>query len=142
LRDLIGTVSRHPLPHLGSGAVGPSGFEQQRARGRVASLCDGTGPDLATARALAGHKAEIGHQLARAGEAVEVPDLGDDRGRNHQPNAPQSLQRLHERTKRPLGRDLGDLPLEIGFPAFSLLQGVEIALKGDLLGGMREAPVG
>jgi hypothetical protein len=36
------------------------------------------------ARVLGGDQAEVGHQLARRGEASEVTDLGHDRGgRDH-----------------------------------------------------------
>src|SRR6267378_8266818 len=62
-------------------AVTPGGLDQQPAGGAVAGLGKTAAFDARSARMLGRHQPEIGHQLARIGEAREIAQLGGQRCR-------------------------------------------------------------
>src|SRR2546421_1792187 len=62
-------------------AVTPGGLDQQPAGGAVAGLGKAAAFDARYARMFGRHQPEIGHQLARVGEAREVAQFGDQRRR-------------------------------------------------------------
>ena len=58
---------------------------------------DGVAPLRVAPAALAGHKAEVGLELMRMGEALNVVDRGDEGGGRHRPDARHGAQALDAR---------------------------------------------
>src|SRR6516164_5652773 len=71
-------------------AVTPGRLDQQPAGRAVAGFGEAAASDACTARMLARHQPEIGHQLARIGEAREVAQFSDQRCRIDQRHAAQA----------------------------------------------------
>ena len=65
-------------------AVTPGRLDQQPAGRAVAGFGEAAASDACTARMLARHQPEIGHQLARIGEAREVAQFSDQRSDDDQ----------------------------------------------------------
>src|SRR5712691_7176418 len=101
-RDVLPAAGRNaegPGPErLGLGGPAPENrdgrLDEQPARAAGAGLGDGTAA-LRVARAvLARHEAEIGLELVRVGEALDVVDRGDKGGGGHGPDARDGAQTL------------------------------------------------
>src|ERR671919_1273451 len=83
---------------LGVGGPAPEdrdgGLDEEPARAAGAALGDGT-TALGVARTgLARHEAEVGLELVRVVEALDVVDRGDKGGRGHGPDARDGAQAL------------------------------------------------
>ena len=135
LLDAVVQLAADPSLH----AVVPGTLDQHPTRERVAGLGDPAAADRAAARAFARHQAEIGHELARLGEATEVADLGGDGHGHDLADATHGLERSNDRRQRPARQQVRDLLGQSGHPPLRVLDGVDIVLQHDLLGWMREA---
>src|ERR1043166_4093237 len=76
---------------LGAPGVGPGCFDQHFAGAAFAGLCQPPPPYLIAGRMLARHHAEIPHQLARAGKAPRIADLGHQTRRIDEPISTQEI---------------------------------------------------
>jgi hypothetical protein len=61
---------------------------------------------------LGRYQTEIGHELARIGEAGDVAEFSNQGGRGHHTHAAQCLQRLHHCCERPLRQRCFDVCLQ------------------------------
>ena len=77
--------------------VGPCRFHQDPANMAVAGLRDRALPTPGSRAVLARNQAEKTHQLPRAVEPGDIPELGQHRDRGDHADAPQTDQRLHHR---------------------------------------------
>ena len=82
-------------------AVGPGALDQHPASERIASFGDPAPPHGGAAGVLGRNQAEIGHQLARIGEAGEVADFRNDRDRDDKSDAAHGLDGLDHGRHRP-----------------------------------------
>jgi len=102
-----------PLAPLEGGADGrtvsvlPGGLDEGVAHAAVAGLGDGAQALLRARGVLAGHEADVGHELAGAGEAAQVAELG--------------------------GNDHGGLGLEAAEAAEAIHQGLVAGREGESL---------
>lgn len=69
-----------------------SGLTEHVAQHGVAGVRDATPVLRPVTRVLAGHHAQVGHELTGRGEAAEVADLGDDGHRTEEGDAAEALQ--------------------------------------------------
>jgi hypothetical protein len=128
--------------HARREAIVPCRLDQYASRVAVSGLGDFTLGALAATRVLRGHQAEKSHELARASEAREIPDLGHQRHcrdpidtaqrhegfdlRAHAPVLELSLHRLREALDALAG----------------LMHCAAVFGIGDVLSGMLEADLG
>ena len=91
---------------------------------------------------LGWHQAQPGHQLARVGEAAEVPDLGCQHHGGQERDAAHCLQGRNDRRQRPARYQLPDLLNQAVAAPLGLFDRINLFLEHDLLGGMGEAEPG
>src|SRR5512141_737088 len=122
-----------PGPEGGSMAVAPTRLDEDAAGVAVAGLGDPASPLLAAAGVLAGDEADEGHELARALEATEVVDLGEEDHGGEGGDAPQAGE-LADRIGVGLsGRETSDVLLEQSALFDEVLDLEDVVLEGDPL---------
>jgi hypothetical protein len=87
-------------------------------------------------------QAEIGHELARVGEAGEVAEFRDQHNGIDQCDPPHHLQAVDNGAQSPFGEESEDLLLDSLQTLFRPHDGIDIVLKCDLLSGMFEGQSG
>jgi hypothetical protein len=120
--------------------VVPGGFDKQTPHAPVARPGDAPSPLPASARTLAGHQAEIRHQLAGRGEALEVVYLRHDRERAQRVETSEATQPAH---RLPIGHPLRDrleLRIQRLEPALELLEPEQMIVQDRLVGRVLEPP--
>ena len=114
-------------------AIGPGCFDQRAARVAVTRLGDRALAPVLTGGVLAGHQAQVAHELARRAKAGEISEFGDERHGMHELDAAHRLQRRHHRGETP-GDNLGlDRPGESLDAAGGRRDGIDVLLEHDLL---------
>jgi hypothetical protein len=95
----------------------------------VASLGDTTEPSAIAGGVLAGHEADVGHELARALEAPEIAKLGGDDHRGLSLEAAEAAETVDERL---IARRKGE-PMDA---VVEFIPALELVLEeGQVLGG-------
>ena len=110
-----------------------------RRRPRVARLRDAAARRLGAGRPLARRQPEIGHELARVGEAMEVADLRDQSDGRDRGDAAQGLNGGDDLRQRPGGQQLLHLPGQPVAARLRLVHRLHKLLEGDLPRRMFEA---
>jgi hypothetical protein len=87
---------------------------------------------------LARREAEVGRELAWVGEAGEVTDLGEDRGRHHRTHALQRLEGRHLRRPWRVGEEVANLSLDAGLARLVAVERVEVELESVCGGNLGE----
>lgn len=81
---------------------------------------------------------ETSHPLPRVVEPLEVPDLGNHRHRDDEPDAAHCPDCVDHRGKAPVRQKIRDLPRQALHSRLGIRDGVDVILKDDLLRHMRE----
>ena len=118
--------------------VSDGAFDQRAPGVGVAGLGDAAPSDGLATRSLARDQAEIGHKLARIGEAREVADFRDQHHGIDQRDPAHCLQGVDNWAQIPFGEQANYLFLDSLQAPFCVHDGVDIILKGDLLSRMLE----
>jgi len=117
----------------------PGSLDQQSADVAVADLADRALPAALAGGVLRGHQADERHELLCAAEAAEVADLGRKTESAEGVNAAQAAQPADQLTPGPLLGRLPDRLLQLADASVDEIDGVQVAVERDLLGGVLEA---
>ena len=113
-------------------AVVPGGLDQHPPDMAVAGLRARPPVLTGAAAGLAGGEPEVSHQLARAAEAGDVPELGQQCHRGHGVDAPEAAQQAHRLAVVVGVRAGGELLLERAQPLVEALESAQVVVKGGL----------
>lgn len=91
-------------------AVAPGALDQRAPGKTAARLGDPAPPDAGAAGMLRRGQSQIGHQLPRIVETLEVPDLGHHRHRDDEADTAHRLNGVYYRREAPAGQKVCDLP--------------------------------
>lgn len=138
----LGLASGDDRADAGRVSVVVRHLHQHAPRSAVAGLGDRTLALAGAAGVFAGHQAEVGHELARVGEAVEVLDLGGDGHGRDKLDTAHGLQSRDDGGQGPGLRRVAQTCLQPCDARGGLADRVQILPEGDLLGGVRQANIG